>query len=43
MANKIFTNARGKKIKQIVFWRLGKWWCVCFRIKQLANMKPAGR
>lgn len=22
MANKIFTNARGKKIKQIVFWRL---------------------
>lgn len=39
MANKIFTNAKGKKIKQIVFWRLGKWWCVCFRIKQLANKK----
>lgn len=42
MANKIFTNAMGKKIKQIIFLEVGKWWCVCFRIKQLANMKSSG-
>lgn len=42
MANKIFTNARGKKISKLFFggWKMVV--CMCFRIKQLANMKPSG-